>query len=66
MHNLKYPLKKSTFFESPEQQPTVIDLILTNKPKCFQHSCTYKTGISDVHKMTIIVMKDIFKNKNRK
>ena len=65
MHNLKNLIKEPTCFKNPEK-PTIIDLILTNKPKCFQHSCTYETGISDFHKMTITVMKVIFKKQKPK
>ena len=65
MHDLKNLIKEATCFKNPEK-PTVIDLILTNKPKRFQHSCTYETGISDFHKMTITVIKVIFKKQKPK
>ena len=39
---------------------------MTNKPKCFQHPCTYETGVSNFHKMTITVMKVIFKKQKPK
>ena len=39
---------------------------MTNKPKRFQHSCTYETGISDFHKMTITVIMVIFKKQKPK
>ena len=65
MHNLKNPIKEPTCFKNPEK-PTIIDLILTNKSKYFQHSCTYQTGIFDFHKMTITVMKVIFKKQKPK
>ena len=60
MHNLKNLKEEPTCFKNPEK-PTIVDLILTDKPKCFQHSCTYENGISDFDKMTITVMKVIFK-----
>ena len=61
VHSLKYLTKEPTCFQNPEKL-TIIDLILTNKPKCFQHSwCTYETGISDFLKMTITVIKVFFK-----
>ena len=62
---LKNLIKEPTCFKNPEK-PSIIDLILTNKPKCFQHSCTYETGISDFHKMAITVMKVIFKKQKPK
>ena len=51
---------KPKYFPNPAK-PTIVDLILTNKPKYFQRSSTYKTGISDFHKMTVTVRKVIFK-----
>ena len=65
MHNLKNLFKEQTCFKNFEK-PTIINLILTNKPKCFQHSCTYKTGISEFHKMIITVMKVFFKKQKPK
>ena len=41
--------------------PKCIDLILTNRPKHFQNSLTFETGISDFHKMIITIMKVKFK-----
>ena len=65
MRDLKILIKEPTGFKNPEK-PTIIDLILTNKQKCFQHSCTYETGISDFHKMTMTVMKVILKKQKPK
>ena len=65
MHNLKNPIKEPTCFENPEKQ-TITDRILTNKPKYFQHSCTYQTGIFDFYKMTVTVMKVILKKQKPK
>ena len=62
VRNLKNLIKEPTCYKNPEK-PTIIDLILTNKRKCFQHSCTYETGIYDFHKMTITVMKVTLKKK---
>ena len=36
------------------------------RPDCFQHSCTYETGISDFHKMTLTVLKTLIKKKKKK
>ena len=49
-------IKDPTCYKNPDN-PSLIDLILTNKSSCFQHSRTYETGLSDFHKMTITVMK---------
>ena len=65
VHNLKNLIKEPTSFKNPEK-PTIVDLILINKPKCFQHSCTYETSISDFHKMNITAMKVIFKKQKLK
>ena len=65
VHNLKNLLKEPNCFKNPEKAIT-IDLILTNKPKCFHNSCTYETGISDYNKMTITLMKVIFKKQKPK
>ena len=45
--------------KNPEN-PTCIDLILTNHPLSFQNSCVLETGLSDLHKMTITIMKASF------
>ena len=39
-----------------ETSPSTIDLIITNKSKCFQNT----TGISDFHKMVLTIMKENF------
>ena len=41
--------------------PTCIDLILTNRARSFQNSCTIETGLSDFHKMIVTVMKTTFR-----
>ena len=42
------------------QNPSCIDLIITNRPKSFQHSGVIETGISDFHKLTITVLLYLF------
>ena len=54
--NTKYIVKEKTFFKNPEN-PTCIDLILTNRPRSFQDSTVVETGLSDFHKMCVTVMK---------
>ena len=58
-YNLKSLIKEPTCFKSVDN-PSCIDLILTNHPKCFQKSGVYKTGISDFHKLTFTVLKTYF------
>ena len=49
-------VRESTCFKNPDN-PSCIDLILTNKHLSFQRSCAIKTGLSDFHKMVLTVMK---------
>ena len=39
-----------TCFKSVEN-PSTIDLFLTNRPKCFQNTIGFSTGLSDFHKL---------------
>ena len=59
VHNLKTLIKRKSCFKSPEN-PTCIDLILTNSPRSFQNSSVFETGLSDFHKLTITVLKQYF------
>ena len=65
IHNLKNLVHDPTCFKNPEN-PTMIDLFLTNKPRCFQNSITFETGLSDFHKMTITVLKMFFQKQSPK
>ena len=56
IYNLKLLIKDKTCFKNPTK-PTCIDLIITNRPKCFQDSVVIETGLSDFHKMSATVMK---------
>ena len=42
------------------QNPSCIDLILTNSPYSFQNSNVVETGLSDSNKMTVTVMKTTY------
>ena len=57
--NLKSLFKEPTYFKSVDN-PSSIDLLLTNHPKCFQNSGVYETVISDFHKLTFTVLKTYF------
>ena len=48
-----------TCFKNPEN-PSCINLILTNSPYSFQNSCVIETGLSDFYKMILSVMKTTF------
>ena len=43
-YDLKFLIKEPTCYKNPEN-PSCIDLILTNNPKCFQSSCVAETLI---------------------
>ena len=64
-HNLKNLVKEPTSFKSLKN-PTCIDLILTNRPKCFQNSNVFETGLSDFHKLTFTVLKAYFQKQKPK
>ena len=52
-------MKDATCYKNPEN-PSCIDLILTNNPNSFQNSKVIETGLSDFHKMMVTVMKTTF------
>ena len=56
MHDLKNIQKEKTCYKNVNN-PSCIDLILTNSSRSFQNTCTISTGLSDVHKMSLTVMK---------
>ena len=58
-YNLSNLIKEHTCFKNP-YNPSTIDLILTNRPRCFQNSTTIETGLSDFHKLTITVMRSYY------
>ena len=49
-------VKAPTCYKNP-QNPSCIDLILTNKPKSYFNTLVLETGLSDFHKMTVTVMR---------
>ena len=55
-YEFKNLIKDATCYKNPEN-PSCIDLILTNNPNSFQNSGVIETGLSDFHKMTVTVMK---------
>ena len=57
--NLKNLVKENTCFKSTEN-PSCIDLFLTNTPLSFQNTTLVATGLSDFHKMVVTVMKTTF------
>ena len=59
-YNLTNLIKKPTCFKNP-LNPSSLDLLLTNRAMSFKTSTTIENGLSDHHKMTITVMKSVFK-----
>ena len=59
-YNLTNLIKEPTCFKNP-RNPSSIDILLTNRPMSFKTSKAIETGLSDYHKMTITVMKSVFK-----
>ena len=55
-YNLASLIKQPTCYKNPNN-PTCIDLILSNTPRSFQSTCVIETGLSDFHLMTLAVMK---------
>lgn len=62
-YSLDNLIKEPTCFKSVDN-PSSIDVILTNKKHCFQNSMVVETGLSDFHKMTVTVMRKYFKKKD--
>ena len=62
LYDLKSLIKTPTCFKSKEN-PSCIDLILTNRPHNFQNSTALETGLSDFHLLTVTVLKTTFRKK---
>ena len=58
-YDLKSLVKDPSCYKNPNKSSS-IDLILTNKSQSFQHSCLMERGLSDLHEMTVTVMKTYF------
>ena len=63
VYSLSNLVEEPTYFKNPDN-PSCIDLFLTNRWKCFQSIMMMETGISDFNKMVITVLK--IRNKNQK
>ena len=58
-YNLKSLVKQKTCFKNPDN-PSCIDLILTNSPRSFQDNSVFETGLSGFQKLTTTVLKQYF------
>ena len=56
LYNLKNLIKEPTCYKNVDKS-TSIDQILTDHPRCFQHSGVFETSLSDFHKLSITVLK---------
>ena len=63
--NLKNLVKSPTCFKNPDN-PSCIDLFLTNRPKSFHGTRTLETGLSDFDKMVITILKLHYKKQKPK
>ena len=63
LYNLKNLITERTCYKNPNN-PSLVDIILTNRRSNFQDSETMETGLSDHHKMIITVLKSEFKKKD--
>ena len=52
-------VKEPTCFKNPDN-PSCVDLFITNSYRSFQNTITVNTGLSDFHKMTVTVLKTTF------
>ena len=60
LYSLKNLIKKPTCFKDPDN-PKVMDLLLTNRPRSFCNSVTLEARLSDFHKLTLTVLQTYFK-----
>ena len=58
-YNFKNLVKEPAYYKNVDN-PSCIDLILTNKPLYFQMTTVIETDISDFHKLTINTLKSSF------
>ena len=65
VYNFTSLIKDPTCFKNPEKL-IAIDHILANHPRCFQHFSLYEKGLSDFHRLTLIVLKVYHSKQNPK
>ena len=63
LYNLKNLITEPTCYKNPNN-PSLADIILTNRRSNFRDSETIETGLSDHHKMIITVLKSEIKKKD--
>ena len=65
IYNLKNVVEEPTCYKNPEN-PSCIDLFLTNRPRTFQCTTTIEIGISDFHILVVTVLKTFYKKQRPK
>ena len=58
-------MKEPICFKNPDN-PSCIDLLLTNRPRTFPCTTTIDAGISDFHKLVVTVLKAFYKKQRPK
>ena len=58
IYHLTDIIKQPPCFKNPST-PSCIDLFLTKNANCFQKSSVFENGLSDFHKLIVIVMKSL-------
>ena len=56
IYNFKSLINKPACYKNPDN-PSCINLILTNCPNYFQNLSTFETGLSDFHKLILTLFK---------
>ena len=59
LFKLKNTVKELTCYKNPEN-PSCIDLFLTNCSRGFHSTCLYETGLSDFHKLVVTILRTSF------
>ena len=65
VNSLKTLNRGPTCFKNPNN-PSWIELFLTNRQQCFQQTCSGETGISDFHKTVVNIMKAHYKKQKHR
>ena len=65
VYNLETPSNLPTCFKNPES-PSCIDLILTNLNNNFDEALVLELGLSDFHKLAMLVLKSYVKKEDQK
>ena len=59
LFKLKSTVNEPTCYKNPEN-PSCIDLFLTNCARSFHNTCLYEIGLSDFHKLVVTILQTSF------